>query len=139
MQGFRLAEARMAWNVLTRACARFYTPNSGKFLNFHSEGVFMAKGPLNDQQVRDYHANGYVLAKGLFDAEEVGLLQRAAKEDRELDQHSFGRKDGEGGITRLSLWNHPGDTLYGMFARWSPWSTPRKSFWAARCTTTIPR
>ncbi|MGO8788517.1 MAG: phytanoyl-CoA dioxygenase family protein [Terriglobia bacterium] len=77
----------------------------------------MAKGPLNDQQVRDYHVNGYVLAKGLFDDEEVGLLRRAAKEDRELDQHSFGRKDGEGGVVRLSLWNHPGDSLYGMFAR----------------------
>ncbi len=53
----------------------------------------------------------------MFDREEVGLLQRAAREDRELDQHAFGKKDGEGGIVRLSLWNHPGDTLYGMFAR----------------------
>jgi hypothetical protein len=77
----------------------------------------MAKGPLNNQQVCDYLANGYVLARGLFDPEEVGLLQRAAKEDRELDQHSFGRKDGEGGTVRLSGWNHPGDSLYGMFAR----------------------
>jgi ectoine hydroxylase len=77
----------------------------------------MAKGPIDDQQVREYHADGYVLAKGLFDAEEISLLQRAAKEDRELDQHSFGRKDGEGGTVRLSGWNHAGDTLYGMFAR----------------------
>jgi len=53
----------------------------------------------------------------LFDKEEVGLLQRAAKEDRELDQHSFAKRDGEGGTVRLCLWNHPGDTLYGMFAR----------------------
>ncbi len=77
----------------------------------------MATGPLNEQQVRDYHANGYVLAKGQFDAEEIGLLARAAKEDRQLDEHSFGRKDGEGGTVRLSGWNQPGDTLYGMFAR----------------------
>jgi hypothetical protein len=77
----------------------------------------MARGPIDDQQLVDYHANGYVLAKGLFDEVEVGLLQRAAKEDRELDKHSFGKQDGEGGVVRLSLWNHPGDTLYGMFAR----------------------
>jgi hypothetical protein len=77
----------------------------------------MANGPLNQNQVREYEENGFVLAKGLFDAEEIGLLRRAAKEDRELDQHSFGRGDGEGGTVRLSLWNHPGDTLYGMFAR----------------------
>jgi len=77
----------------------------------------MASGPLDQNQVREYEENGFVLARGLFDAEEIGLLRRAAKEDRELDQHSFGRGDGEGGTVRLSLWNHPGDTLYGMFAR----------------------
>jgi len=77
----------------------------------------MAKGPLNDQQLREYEANGFVLARKMFDEEETGLLRRAAKEDRELDQHSFGSADGEGGQVRLSLWNHPGDSLYGMFAR----------------------
>ncbi len=77
----------------------------------------MAKGPLNDEQAREFHDNGYFLAKGLFDAEEIALLQRAAKEDRELDQHSIGRQDGEGGTVRLSGWNHAGDSLYGMFAR----------------------
>jgi len=53
----------------------------------------------------------------MFDPEEIGLLRRAAKEDKALDDHSFGRKDGEGGQVRLSLWNHPGDSIYGMFAR----------------------
>jgi ectoine hydroxylase len=77
----------------------------------------MANGPLNEQQVRRYEENGFVLAEGFFDTEEIGLLRRAAKEDRELDQHSFGKGDGEGGRVRLSLWNHPGDSLYGMFAR----------------------
>ncbi len=77
----------------------------------------MANEPLNAEQIQQYHNDGYVLAKGLFDSEEIGLLHRAAKEDRELDQHSFGKSDGEGGTVRLSLWNHPGDTLYGMFAR----------------------
>jgi hypothetical protein len=72
---------------------------------------------LTDAQVAAYHADGYVLARGLFDAEEIGLLARAAKEDNELDKRSFGRADGEGGVVRLSLWNHPGDGIYGMFAR----------------------
>ncbi|MFO0849310.1 MAG: phytanoyl-CoA dioxygenase family protein [Gemmataceae bacterium] len=72
---------------------------------------------LTDAEVKQYHDDGYVLAKGLFDAEEIGLLARAAKEDNELDKRSFGRADGEGGVVRLSLWNHPGDGIYGMFAR----------------------
>ncbi|HEX3685263.1 MAG TPA: phytanoyl-CoA dioxygenase family protein [Bryobacteraceae bacterium] len=77
----------------------------------------MAKGPLKDSVLQDYERDGFVLARAMFDDEEIGLLRRAAKEDRELDQHSFGKGDGEGGTVRLSLWNQPGDTIYGMFAR----------------------
>ncbi|QEL13690.1 phytanoyl-CoA dioxygenase family protein [Limnoglobus roseus] len=72
---------------------------------------------LTDSQVQQYHADGYALARGLFSGEEISLLQRSAKEDAELDKRSFGRADGEGGVVRLSLWNHPGDGVYGMFAR----------------------
>ena len=77
----------------------------------------MANSPLTREQILQYRHQGFVLAKGFFDREEIGLLHRAAKEDRELDRHSFARADGEGGQVRLSLWNHPGDTIYGMFAR----------------------
>ena len=73
--------------------------------------------PLTDGQVAEYHREGYVIARGFYDREAIDLLGRAAREDRELDQHSFGRADGEGGVVRLSLWNHPGDGIYGMFAR----------------------
>lgn len=77
----------------------------------------MPHSTLSIQQVSDYHDKGYALAKGFFDGEDIEMLRRAAKEDRELDQHSFGRGDGEGGQVRLALWNHPGDSIYGMFAR----------------------
>jgi len=77
----------------------------------------MAAGPLSNTRLDEYRQNGFVLERAMFNAEEINLLRRAAKEDRQLDQHSFGRGDGEGGTVRLSLWNHPGDTLYGMFAR----------------------
>ncbi|MDB5308469.1 MAG: hypothetical protein JWO38_2671 [Gemmataceae bacterium] len=77
----------------------------------------MPSTPLSDENVCQYHQDGFYLAKGFFDAAEVGLLLRSAKEDHELDRRSFGRADGEGGVVRLSLWNHPGDGIYGMFAR----------------------
>ena len=77
----------------------------------------MAAGPIKQNRLEEYHRNGYIVEKALFDREEIELLRRAAKEDRQLDQHSFGKGDGEGGKVRLSLWNHPGDTIYGMFAR----------------------
>ena len=77
----------------------------------------MAKGCISDDDVSRYRKSGFVLVKGFFDPKEIDLLKRAAKEDRALDSNSFSRSDGEGGKVRLSLWNHPGDTLYGMFAR----------------------
>ncbi len=77
----------------------------------------MAKGVISDQEARSYNEDGYVLVKNMLDADEIGLLGRAAREDRVLDQHSYGRADGEGGTVRLSLWNHPTDTIYGAVAR----------------------
>ena len=77
----------------------------------------MAKGVISQDEVRQYHEDGFVLVRGMFSAEEIGLLGRAAHEDRVMDQQSCGRADGEGGTVRLSLWNHPTDTIYGAFAR----------------------
>lgn len=77
----------------------------------------MTAGPLAADQLAHYEREGYIALPGLFDSEEIQMLGKAAREDRELDRHAFGRADGEGGAIRLSLWNHPGDGLYGMFAR----------------------
>jgi hypothetical protein len=57
----------------------------------------MARGPLGDGEVAQYHRDGYVLVRRLFDEREIGLLRRAAEEDKALDDHSFGRADAAGG------------------------------------------
>jgi len=72
---------------------------------------------LTDADVRDYHDAGFVLSRGFYTKPEIDVLYRGAKADSELDKRSFGRADGEGGVVRLSLWNQPGDGVYGMFAR----------------------
>ncbi len=72
---------------------------------------------LHDTQLAAYRDQGFVLVRGLFEADEIDLLRRAAKEDKQLDDHAYAKGDGEGGQIRLSLWNHPGDGIYGMFAR----------------------
>jgi ectoine hydroxylase len=77
----------------------------------------MAKGVITDDAIAEYGRDGYVLIRGMLDPVEIGLLSRAAREDRVLDEKSFKKGDGEGGVIRLSLWNHPTDTLYGMIAR----------------------
>jgi len=77
----------------------------------------MLKNAIRETECGRYNEDGYFLVKGMLSAEEIGLLGRAAREDRILDQHSFGRADGAGGTVRLSLWNHPTDTIYGMVVR----------------------
>ena len=72
---------------------------------------------LNNKQIKAYQRDGYLIIKKLFDEEEISLLSSSAKQDRELDRRSQERNDGQGGTVRLSLWNYPGDTIYGMFAR----------------------
>ena len=46
---------------------------------------------LDQTQIAAYHRDGYIIARQFFDAEETGLLRRAALEDNEIDQRSFGR------------------------------------------------
>jgi hypothetical protein len=77
----------------------------------------MTSFTLSNQNISTYHEFGYLLVKELFTKAEIELLSRSAREDHELDKHSFGRADGNGGTVRLSLWNHPGNGIYGMFAR----------------------
>ena len=75
------------------------------------------KKDISQDQLNDFYKDGFILVRSLFDKEEIDLLKRTAVEDRGLDKHSFGRADGEGGTVRLSLWNHPGNNIYGMIAR----------------------
>ncbi|HEX7680573.1 MAG TPA: phytanoyl-CoA dioxygenase family protein [Thermoanaerobaculia bacterium] len=77
----------------------------------------MARGPLNQQEVKQYREDGFVVLRSMFDKTEIELLRRSAKDDKALDDHAFGKTDDQGGVVRLSLWNHPGNSIYGMFAR----------------------
>ena len=69
--------------------------------------------PLRDEQVA-LRARRLLDDRNLFDAEEVELMIRVAREDRALHEHAYGRKDAQGRESRLALWNHPGDDLFGM-------------------------
>ena len=72
---------------------------------------------LSPDEVKHYHEHGFVIARGLFDAEEVALLGRAMEEDPAVRSHRLERADAEGGTTGISLWNRAGDSVYGLAAR----------------------
>lgn len=87
------------------------------YLRFVPQNKTKIMNNFSIEQLNQYHKDGYILLRKLFDEEEIGMLHKSAAADRLLDQKSYGRNDGEGGTVRLSLWNHPGDNIYGMFAR----------------------
>ena len=72
---------------------------------------------LTPDQLDAYARDGFVIARGLFDAEETGLLRRAMEVDPAVRGHVIDRLDGEGRSTRIALWNRAGDSVYGLAAR----------------------
>ena len=95
---------------------------------------------LSETQLARYRRDGYLIVERLFDFEEIALLGRIARADHRLEQQAASRRDGEGGVIRLSVRNALGDDIYqprssAAAAIVSPWS----SSWAARSTITTTR
>ncbi|MBC20291.1 MAG: phytanoyl-CoA dioxygenase family protein [Planctomycetaceae bacterium] len=72
---------------------------------------------LLPDQVDQYRATGYLLLQSHFTQDEIDLLRSTAQTDEQLHSHAFQKLDGRGNPIRLSVWNHPGDNLYGVFSR----------------------
>jgi ectoine hydroxylase len=72
---------------------------------------------LSPEQRRAFDADGFVIVRKVFDDAETDLLRRAMEADPEVRGHMLDRADAQGAATRISLWNRPGDSVYGMAAR----------------------
>lgn len=72
---------------------------------------------LSTEQEAAYHRDGFVTLKGLFDPEEIALLNRAMEEDPAIREHMLVRPDQEGFGTKIALWNRLGDSVYGLAGR----------------------
>ena len=72
---------------------------------------------LTDEQIAQFEEDGYLFVEGLLDVDETALLQEACRKDATLQSHAMAVRDSEGRRTNLSLWNHPGEDIYGMIAR----------------------
>ena len=65
---------------------------------------------LSDEQISQFHDDGYLIARGLFSNEEMEGLLAYAKGDQVLIGESYVRSDSKGGETRLALRNDLDDT-----------------------------
>jgi ectoine hydroxylase-related dioxygenase (phytanoyl-CoA dioxygenase family) len=72
---------------------------------------------FSEHEIAAFQRDGYACARALFDAREVELLRRAMEDDPAVREHMLDRADGEGGATRIALWNRAGNSVYGLAAR----------------------
>jgi ectoine hydroxylase len=72
---------------------------------------------VSTEQLAAYQSDGFFVARDLFDAEEVDLLRRIARADREMQQNAASRADGEGGAIRLLVENELHDDIYAAVVR----------------------
>src|SRR6185436_4083363 len=72
---------------------------------------------LTDEQVKQFHAEGYLFIPNLLDSEEVGLLSRVARADADFVKNANDRLDATGAKTRLSLRNDLFEDVYSAVVR----------------------
>ncbi|MCF2950254.1 phytanoyl-CoA dioxygenase family protein [Paraglaciecola aquimarina] len=72
---------------------------------------------LTPEQVKDFHRDGYVIARGFYNEAEIDRLQEKAFNDDSLYQRAWDKKDASGTVSKVCIWNKLGDDLYSMFSR----------------------
>ena len=77
----------------------------------------LEKRPLDTGQVNQFHRDGFLIVERLLGGEETSLLVEAARGDAAMQNAAMDVRDTAGRKTNLSLWNHPGEDIYGMIAR----------------------
>ena len=66
---------------------------------------------LTPQLIDDFHQDGYLIVRELFDRQEIAGLLSFAKADAALADEAYVRRDSGGGETRLALRNDLDDTV----------------------------
>ncbi len=72
---------------------------------------------IADEQIAQFHRDGYLLVRGLFDPEETRMMLSAARGDDTIGQNAFNVTDAAGRKSKMTLWNHPSDDIFGAVAR----------------------
>ncbi|WP_235114589.1 phytanoyl-CoA dioxygenase family protein [Cyclobacterium qasimii] len=72
---------------------------------------------LNEEQIAQYHKDGYVLVKGFCSTEETNKLYKVAIEDEAMGKNAMDLNDQSGKKTKLSLWFKPGNDVFGYLTR----------------------
>lgn len=72
---------------------------------------------FNSQQVNDFERDGYVIVRGLFNRNEIQIVNQVVNADPSIAAAIYGRKDQTGSITELALWRELGNDVFAGIAR----------------------
>lgn len=77
----------------------------------------MTRFKLTPDLLAQYQRDGYFIADGLLNRDEVELLATIARAQHQQGQEAASRRDGQGGAIRLHVENELGDDIYGAIVR----------------------
>jgi len=72
---------------------------------------------LTQQQIENYHRDGYTIIKNFFSPEEAELMYQTAILDKGMEENSYDLNDKTGKKTKLALWYNLGDDIFGKAIR----------------------
>ena len=72
---------------------------------------------FNKKQITDFERDGYVIVRGLFNREEIDIVNNVVNADPIIAAAVYGREDQGGSITELALWRDLGDDVFAGIAR----------------------
>ena len=71
---------------------------------------------LSSDQVQKFRKEGYLFIEQFLSPEETDILTQVVRNDQRLMDHAIDVKDTKGNASKLTVWNHPGDDIYGVIA-----------------------
>ncbi|WP_144213875.1 phytanoyl-CoA dioxygenase family protein [Shewanella donghaensis] len=77
----------------------------------------MSKFELSKQDIEDFNRDGYVIIKGYYNPLEITRLQEFAFNDDALYQNAWDKKDSQGAVSKVCIWQETGNDFYSMFSR----------------------
>ena len=72
---------------------------------------------ISEQNQAQFHEDGYIVVRGLFDEKESGRILTVAKSDQGLLQEAYSKKDASGGASKLAVRNELDKSPYAAIVR----------------------
>ena len=72
---------------------------------------------LSEDQIKDFHRDGYLMIKDFCNRQEIDKLYTTAIEDSSITDKAMDVNDSSGKKSKLSLWFTPGNDVFGYLSR----------------------